>query len=157
VLPICDALLRLFVFRASAHQLVAIHSWFPSPEELQKQQRKDGKQQPMAARKSERKKVRAEKAAPETIKKAQRKEETIQKQAAKQLQDRVKSTNQKQLGKRKKVSFDIAEGSIQCGVREEEGPSVSRARRVRKQRQHLQGYMLYIVHVIEYSLKKQYS
>jgi hypothetical protein len=47
----------------------------------------------MTARKLEREKVRAEKAAQETIRKAQREEEAIQKQAAKQLQDKVKSTN----------------------------------------------------------------
>ncbi len=113
-------------------------------EKLQKKQRKEEKQQQMAARKLEREKVRAEKAAQEAIRKAQREEEAIQRQAAKQLQDRVKSTSQRQLGKsKKKVQFNIAEGSDSNAVcAQEEVPSVSRAGRVRKQPQHLQGYIL---------------
>ena len=113
-------------------------------ERLQRQQRKEEKQQQVAARKLERKKIQAEKAAQEAIRKAQREEEAIQKQAAKQLQDRVKSTNQKQLGKnKKKVQFDIAEGSDSNAVcTQEEVPSVSRSGRVRRQPKHLQGYKL---------------
>jgi hypothetical protein len=113
-------------------------------ERLQRQQRKEEKQQQVAARKLERKKIQAEKAAQKAIRKAQREEEAIQKQAAKQLQDRVKSTNQKQLGKsKKKVQFDIAEGSDSNAVcAQEEVPSVSRSGRVRRQPQHLEGYVL---------------
>ena len=98
----------------------------------------------MAARKLERERVRVEKAAQEAIKKAQREERSIQKQAARQLQDEVKSTNQKQLGKgKKKVQFDIAEGSDSNTVCEQESvPSVSRAGRERKQPQQLQVYIL---------------
>jgi hypothetical protein len=98
----------------------------------------------MAARKLERERVRAEKAAQEAVKKAQREEEPIQMQAAKQLQNEVKSTNQKQPSKgKKKVQFDIAEGSDSGAVCEQEAvPSISRAGRVRKQPQRLQGYIL---------------
>jgi type II secretory pathway pseudopilin PulG len=88
--------------------------------------------------------MRTEKATQEAIKKARRKEEAIQMQAAKQLQDEVKSTNQKQSSKGKKnIQIDIAGGSDSGAVCEQEAiPSISRAGRVRKQPQHLQGYIL---------------
>jgi flagellar biosynthesis GTPase FlhF len=111
---------------------------------FQRQQKKKEKQQQMAARKVEREKARVEKAVQEAIKKAQREEKAIQKQTVKQLQDRMKSTSQRQLGKsKKKVQLDIAEGSDSNAVcAQEEVPSVSRVGRVRRQPQHLQGYIL---------------
>src|SRR5436853_5053210 len=79
----------------------------------------------MAARKLERERARVERDAQEAVKKAQRKEEAIQMQAAKQLQDEVKSTNQKQPSKgKKKVQFDIVEGSDSGAVCEQEAVSM---------------------------------
>ena len=113
-------------------------------EKLQKRQEKEEKQQQMAARKLERERARAEKAAQEAVKRAQREEDAIQMQAPKQLQDEVKSTNQKQPGKgKKKIQFNIAEKSNSGSVCEQEAvPSISRAGRVRKQSQRLQDYIL---------------
>jgi hypothetical protein len=72
-------------------------------EKLQKKQKREEKQKQMAARKLERERARAEKAAQEAIKKAQREERAIQKQAAKQLQDKVESTNQSSLARARRL------------------------------------------------------
>jgi hypothetical protein len=98
----------------------------------------------LAARKVERGRIRAEKAAQVAVQKAQREELATQKRVAKQLQDEAKSIKTKQINERRRAAQleSIAESSSEGVCDRGVVLGVSRSGRLRKQPQHLQGYAL---------------
>jgi hypothetical protein len=98
----------------------------------------------VAARKLEREKLRAEKAAQAALKKARREEVTLQKQLAKQHQAEAKSVKLKQNKCRQAAQLESVAESSNSGVGYETEVilGASKSGRLRKQPKHLQNYAL---------------